>query len=154
MRLEPLLLPENTLLIQGCAERDDVLRRLADHAGGRIPSVGGEGLFAALLDREKRYPTSTPEGVAFPHAMLEEIEDTLVLAAVLDPPVDFRPGEHPPIRLVFGIFGSASRPFQHVQLLARLAMIVRTEAARQRLFATGDGASLHQALIEEDRAHA
>lgn len=153
MRLEPLLDAANTLVLTGCEDRDTVLRRLAEHAQSRIGAVPGEGLYEALLDRERRYPTSTPEGVAFPHAMLEEIEDTLLIVARLQPPVEFRPGEHRAIRLVFGIFGSAGKPFQHVQLLARLAMIVRTKAARERLFGATDASSLHAALIEEDRAH-
>ena len=153
MRLEPLLDAANTLVLTGCPDRDAVLRRLAEHAHGRIGAIPSDGLYEALLDRERRYPTSTPEGVAFPHAMLEEIGETLLIVARLTPPVAFRPGEHGPIRLVFGIFGSASKPFQHVQLLARLAMIVRTKAARERLCAASDGAALFGALLEEDRAH-
>lgn len=153
MRLEPLLDAANTLVLADCSDRDTVLRRLAEHAHARLESIPAESLYEALQDRERRYPTSTPEGVAFPHAMLEEIDQTLVIAARLEPPVAFRPGEHRPIRLVFGIFGSASKPFQHVQLLARLAMVVRTKAARERLVGAPDAASLYTALIEEDRAH-
>ena len=154
MRLEPLLDAGNVLVLRDCRDRDEVLRRLAEHAGGRIAGVPVEGLYESLLDRERRYPTSTPEGVAFPHAMLEQIDQTMVIAARLEPPVGFRPGEHGPIGLVFGIFGSAGRPFQHVQLLARLAMIVRTKAARERLCSVAEAGDLHRALIEEDRAHA
>lgn len=153
MRLEPLLKNENVVVLEGCEGRDDVLARLADLAASQIEGLTASDLFEALADRERRYPTSTPEGVAFPHAMLEEISETLVIAARLGSPIEFRPGEHGATRLVFGIFGSASRPFQHVQLLARLAMIVRTEASRKRLFEAPDDGSLFEALVAEDRSH-
>jgi len=138
MRLEPLLQPDRTLILEGHSEAKEVLRELADRAHESLREVPADALYEALVDRERRYPTSTPEGVAFPHAMLSEITDTLVLAALLRPAVAFREGDHPPVDVVFAMFGSASKPFQHVQLLARLARVVRGDGALHRLRAAPD----------------
>ncbi|MCZ7597292.1 MAG: PTS sugar transporter subunit IIA [Gammaproteobacteria bacterium] len=48
-----------------------------------------------LMAREKQMPTSTPEGVAFPHALAAEIDKTHVAAALLKPGVDFGVAHHP-----------------------------------------------------------
>ena len=51
------------------------------------------------------------------------------------------------------IVGAEERPFGHVQLLARLARVVRHEDARDRILAATDAGALRDALITEDRAH-
>ena len=153
MRIEPLLSPERVVMLSDLSERDDVLRRLAQVASTGLPGRSDEELFEALHERERRYPTSTPEGIAFPHAMLEGIDATVLVAACVRPAVDFRPNEHPPVDLAFAMIGSSSEPFQHVQLLARLARVCRGQGALEKFRGVTDAAALLEALIEEDRAH-
>jgi PTS system nitrogen regulatory IIA component len=153
MRLEPLLSEERTAVLRGCGDRDAVLAGLSDLGAGAIEGMDASALLSALVERENQYPTSTPDGVAFPHAMLPDLERTVVVVVALSPPVDFRPGQHPPIRVAFGMFGSASRPFDHVQLLARLARIVRNPGVVDRLGSCEDAGALFRALVDEDRAH-
>ena len=153
MRIEPLLEPERVVVLTDLSDRDGVLRGLARVAAGGVAERDEDELFQALLEREERYPTSTPEGVAFPHAMLDGISSTVLVAAAVRPAVDFRPGEHPPVDLAFAMIGSASEPFQHVQLLARLARVCRGVGALDKFRAAKDAESLLRALVEEDRAH-
>ncbi|GAB4552072.1 MAG: hypothetical protein Tsb0013_14280 [Phycisphaerales bacterium] len=153
MRIEPLLAPERVVVLTDASDRDDVLRGLARIAATGLPERGEEELFEALLEREKRYPTSTPEGVAFPHAMLDGVDATVLVAAAVRPAVDFRPGEHPAVDLAFAMIGSVAEPFQHVQLLARLARVCRGSGALDSFRAAKDAQSLFEALVEEDRAH-
>ncbi len=153
MRIEPLLTPERVVVLTDATERDDVLRGLARVAASGLPDRTEDELFKALIEREKRYPTSTPEGVAFPHAMLDGVEETVLVAAAVRPAVDFRPGEHPAVDLAFAMIGSASEPFQHVQLLARLARVCRGVGALDKFRQASDAETLHAALIDEDRAH-
>lgn len=153
MRIEPLLVPERVVLLSGLSERDGVLRELAAVASSGLPDRSDDELYEALHERERRYPTSTPEGVAFPHAMLEGIESTVLVAAVVRPSVDFRPGEHPPVDLAFAMFGSSAEPFQHVRLLARLARVCRGDGALDRFRSASDEGAFLEALIDEDRAH-
>ena len=153
MRIEPLLAPERVVMLTDASERDAVLRGLADVAASGLPGRSTDELYEALLEREKRYPTSTPEGVAFPHAMLEGVEETVLVAAGVRPAVDFRPGEHPAVDLAFAMIGSSAEPFQHVQLLARLARVCRGEGALAKFRAASDPEALLGALVDEDRAH-
>ncbi len=140
-------------MLRGCGDRDAVLAGLARMGAAVIEGEDESSLLAALVEREDRYPTSTPDRVAFPHAMLPGLDRTVVVVAALSPAVEFRPGDHPPIEVAFGMFGSSARPFEHVQLLARLARIVRAPGVVDRLSSVSDGAELYRALVDEDRAH-
>ncbi|MCA9310903.1 MAG: PTS sugar transporter subunit IIA, partial [Phycisphaerales bacterium] len=99
------------------------------------------------------HPTSTPEGVAFPHAMLPAIKKTIIIPAILRPPVDFGVRSHPAASLIFCMFGDSNEPFSHVRLLARLARIAHSPGALDRLRAATDAADLYSILVAEDRAH-
>ena len=97
--------------------------------------------------------TSTPEGVAFPHALAENIDQTFVALAKIPSGVDFGIPQHPKSDLVFCMFGSSDQPWEHVKLLARLARLVHTEDARERLRMATNGADLYARLLEEDQSH-
>ncbi len=153
VHIEPLLHEETSLIIHGERRREDVLRHLAVAAAHEISHLGEEELFRLLLERERQYPTCTPEGVAFPHAMVKELDKSLLVIARLEPGVDFRVANFPPVEIVFGVFSPVSRPFEHVRVLARLARIARAPGAIERLSSCRNSIILYNQLIAEDRAH-
>ncbi len=106
-----------------------------------------------LIDREMQMPTSTPDGVAFPHALAPQVERTMVVAARVVEGVDFGVTGHPPCDLILCLFGTSENPWEHVRLLARLARLVHTESSRTNLRAAVDADDLYQRLLDEDRSH-
>lgn len=153
MALQPYIRPDLTFILEGVESRDELFKRLAASVDAMIPALKGEALVQRLMAREKQMPTSTPEGVAFPHALAAEIDKTHVAAALLKPGVDFGVAHHPRSDLVFCMFGPTSDPWDHVRLLARLARIVRSETARTRLRGAASAADLYETLLAEDRSH-
>ncbi len=154
MDLASYLRPELVLVLDEPLSRDELFDVISRHVDELIPSLDGSALKQQLIHREAQGPTSTPDGVAFPHAMSEKIARTLIIAVLLREPVDFGNADHPPSDLIFCMFGSTESPWEHVRLLARLARLVHTEDAQQRLRSSADPRALHDALLEEDRSHA
>lgn len=153
MQLEPFLNPDAVLVLEQPKDQGDVLRALAARAGALIPEVDPQRLLEGLLDREERFPTSTPESVAFPHVLLPEIQRTILIPAVLKPGVSWGSTGHPRQDVVFGMFGNSERPWEHVRMLARLARVARGVGALERLRACTTAHALFNALVVEDRAH-
>lgn len=154
MQLEPYLNPDRTLIIDAPESKDALLHAIAECAAHTIADASPDQLASDLADRERRHPTSTPEGVAFPHAMHPGIESTVLVAALIKDGVDFGVDTHPPTDIVFAIFGDADKPFSHIRVLARLARVARGDGALERFRAAPDPTALHQALVSEDRKHA
>ncbi|MEQ9617398.1 MAG: PTS sugar transporter subunit IIA [Phycisphaerales bacterium] len=151
MRLDTLLKRDRVLVLDACKDRNELFARLIEPVDSLGPSA--EDLIDALKKREALGPTSTPDGVAFPHAMLEGITETALVVALVKGGTNFEVGDHPHCDLIFCMFGSPARPWEHVQLLARLARISRGDDALDRLRACTDNESLYAALAEEDRRH-
>lgn len=154
MRLASYLTADRVFIFEKIADRDALLRALAREAAAFVPSHDSDELYQSLRTREEQMPTSTPEGVAFPHALLADSTETIVLAARVSPPIAMGGPTQPATDIVFCMVGSAQRPWDHVRLLARLARIARGEGALGRLRKAGTPAELHAALMKEDEAHA
>lgn len=153
MVVEPYLHPDLTLVIEGSMTRSELFDRLTAAVDDLIPSIDGAELKRLLESREAQGPTSTPEGVAFPHAMSAEIDRTMIVAIRVLGGVDFGVPNHPRADMVFALFGSPNNPWDHVRLLARLARLMHTDEARQRVRGAKTAEALYQHLLEEDRAH-
>jgi len=152
MRLEYLLDSKRTLVLDGVTERDELLRELSAAAAGAAGLDAGE-VERALREREKQAPTSTPEGVAFPHALIEGVGETILVAARAPSGVSMGAPDQPPADIFFCMVGAAEKPWEHVRLLARLARIARGEGALDRIRGAGTPEALHEALVAEDRSH-
>ena len=151
MRLEHFLDAERTVVLTGVGSSAELLNRLASVASEA--GVDGAALESALAEREEQMPTSTPEGVAFPHALLAGLDETIVIAARVPDGVVMGKGDHPPADIVFCMVGAADKPWDHVRLLARLARIARGPGALDRLRKANDAAGFYEALVAEDRSH-
>src|SRR5688572_30220421 len=103
MRLEPYLDPNLVLILDKPEDKDAVLAALAAAAAQGL-GVPEADVLAALKAREDQMPTSTPEGVGLPHALLKGIDRTIVIPMVLRSGVKFGSSNHPPSTLVFGMF--------------------------------------------------
>jgi PTS system nitrogen regulatory IIA component len=153
MRLEPLLQNELTMVLPGPASRDALLEQISKRMAEVLEGVDAEALQSALATREQQGPTSTPEGVAFPHAMVEGMDETVVAVAVLEKGVPFGHADHPPSDVIFVIAGSQASAWEHVSVLARLARICHTPGALRSFRDCRDGEQLYEVLRAEDARH-
>lgn len=154
MALGPHLVDGGTLILTGPVDRTTILMRAAEVAATAMIDAGvtAADLLAALEAREKQSPTGTPEGVAFPHAVLPGLPRSVVVAMLVGEAVDF--GADRPCDLVFAMFGDSNQPWVHVRLLARLARITAPADARDRLRQATTGDAFRAGILAEDEANA
>ena len=152
MALAPYLFESGVLILDSAPDRNAVLAAAAEAVAGVLNGVDQDTLLGALVARESQAATGTPEGIAFPHAMVPDLPDSKVVVIRTATPVDFGTGCR--CDLVFAMFGDANQPWEHVRLLARLARITNRPDSRERLRSAPDAASLLVALQNEDAANA
>ncbi len=154
MALAPYLISEGILVLEPASDLESVLTRAADIAAaamsGSDPAISSEKLLDALQAREVQSSTGTPEGVAFPHALVPGLPRSLVVVMHARTAVHF---DGYRCDLIFAMFGDATQPWEHVRLLARLARLTATPEARDRLRAAESDEALRTAIQAEDEAH-
>ena len=125
-----------------CADIPTALGEIAKHAHQTIlPNFSQDALATALNNRELLHFTSTPEGVAFPHAICAGIapDDSGIVILTLLRPILW--GSHQ-VEIVVGLIGSSSEPWRQVRNLARIARVCSQADIRQQLTACIDHAQL------------
>jgi len=135
-------IPDATILIRTISEQ------MASSTG-----LAAATLEQAFTERLRRGGVATPEGVAFPHAIIAGVRRTVVGCLLIPGGIELD-ARQPPSDLVFAIAGDATRPWEHVRLLARLSRIAGDEEARRRIRGCTDATSLLDSLREEDARHA
>ncbi len=128
---------------------DEIARRA--HACGLADrSIGS--LAQSLADREAISFTSTPEGVAFPHVIHDAIapDNAMAIVVTLAEPVAW--GSHQ-VSIVLALFGSASEPWRHVRMLARVARICVQPELRQLFMSCKSDEALLSIFTKECNSH-
>lgn len=151
--LKPFVDHGVALILEDVVSREALFTRIGNAVASTMAGVDGDELAAALMRRESQSATSTPEGVAFPHVVADDIPRTLVVPVKLTTGVDFGQPDHPPCDLVLCLFGNAAEPWSHVKLLARLARMVHTEDARAALRRCTSADELLRCVLSQDEQH-
>ena len=129
MLLSDHLPREAVLLLPSVRTRQDLFPMLSDalcRAHGL--DLGGK-ILAGVLEREAKMSTAVGQGIAIPHARLEEVPGFLAAAALCPSGLDFPAPDGEPVRLVFLLVSSPATAGLHVRALAAVG---RTCPARVR----------------------
>ena len=150
MRIPDFSSPELCWVLKNLSSRDDVLRALSEKVAAKNSGIQASELFDALLEREKRGSTATPEGVAFPHTTVEGLDQSLVGVALLDQPINFSEGTESPCNILFLLMGPPGSEWDHLRILAHISRICRRPHALDSLRCATDGEDLFKRICDED----
>ncbi|MCD6497552.1 MAG: PTS sugar transporter subunit IIA [Deltaproteobacteria bacterium] len=142
-------------------DKPDLLMHLADRAAAILPWVDADGLYAALLAREREASTGIGNGVAIPHASMEGLQAPFCLMARLARPMDYDAIDHEPVRLLFLLASPASTTTdgkgmvstRHVKMLARLARLCMRPGFIDELLAAATSEDVLAIVRQEDGRH-
>ncbi len=119
--MSDLLTPELVLLdVDLGAERQGVIRALAERVVAAGRATDADALFADAWDRESKADTGVPGGIAIPHCRSAAVTTASLAMARLSKPVDFGSADAP-ADLVFMIAAPDGAHQDHLALLSKLA---------------------------------
>jgi fructose-specific phosphotransferase system IIA component len=123
--------------------KEEALEEMTELLGkaGRVPSR--DELLKALLAREKLTSTGVGDGIAIPHAMLPGLEETLLAFGRKAEGLPFDAIDRKPVQLIFLLAGPRGHEFVHLQLLSRLARLMRDTSFRQALMGADTPQEVH-----------
>ncbi len=130
--LSGLLAPERIVIWKDPITTRDIRKRLVESVTRGNPSLEPQHVIEKLLEREKQGSTYLNEGIALPHARLEEINEPLVAlglthGGVLDAQTE------KPVEAVFLLLSPESGSNIHLQLLARVGRALQNRELRRAL---------------------
>lgn len=147
MEISSILRPAAVRMVHSMTSK----KRLFQDLGEIAATVYGLPLNAtidALLDRESLGPTGVGQGIALPHARLEELTNVIGVFMRIEKPMEFDAVDRQPVDLVFGLFAPAHSGVEHLKALALVSRTLRDPAVCAKLRSNDDPATLHAVLTE------
>jgi PTS system nitrogen regulatory IIA component len=148
MKIGEFLQPQGVLIDVAARSKSRLLQLLSASAADAL-KLPEQTILHALLAREKLGSTGVGAGVAIPHARIAGVAKPFGLFARLSKAIDFDAIDEVPVDLVFLLLMPDSAGKDHLNALACVARVLRSEAALQKIRGAHDATALHQALTQE-----
>jgi PTS system nitrogen regulatory IIA component len=134
-------------------DKAGIIDELAAHIAARVPGIERERLATALGEREKLASTAIDQGVAIPHAKLNDLAALVACVGRKTAGVDFQSMDGRPTHLFFVLVAPENSTGVHLKALARISRLFRDPGFRQRLMEATDANALYQTIVDEDAKH-
>ena len=147
MDLSDIVTPEAIKIVSAVSSKKRLFQDLGEIAFAAY-GVSGDDAVAALLDRESLGPTGVGNGLALPHARLEELDRVIGVFVRLEKPLDFDAVDRQAVDLIFALFAPKESGVDHLKALALVSRTLRDADVCAKLRSNVDVPTLHAVLTE------
>ena len=112
-------------------------------------SVNHETIVTALQDREQLGPTGMGNGIAIPHARIDNISSIKGMFIRLEKPINFDSMDKQKVDLIFSILAPIDSGVDHLKALAKVSRLLRDQNICSKLRSTADITALHSILTQD-----
>lgn len=144
-RISDFLKPDHVAVDMVAASKSHLLRLLSETAAEAL-GIESEDILGALVSRETLGSTAVGDGVALPHAPVENIAAPFGLLVRLGKPIDFDAVDDNPVDIVFMLLFPADGSASCLQALACIAKRLRMPDVLKRIRSASDRQRLYSAL--------
>lgn len=115
--------------------RRDTISKLTETAC-KVSGMNALLVEEAVWEREETLPTGIGNGVALPHARIEELARPLVTVGISDTGVDFDAPDGKPANVIFLILTPKNNPNAQLEIVSEIARLFRDEDMCDRVLRT------------------
>ncbi len=133
MKIKNILSPAVVTTSLKSATKEGVISELLDLLVSAKLITDRDAVLSALMDRERKMSTGIQHGVAIPHGKTSAVKNLVACIGIKKDGVDFASLDGEPSRIFIMTLSPLDRVGPHVQFLAEVSMVIKTEEARQRL---------------------
>ena len=111
-----------------------------------------DSISKAIWDREKSMSTAIGEGIALPHARVDNLDKPILCFFRLKNPVEFSAPDNRPVQLLFLELTDTNDDGMQLNLIAQVSRFVSRAKNRQKLLKFTKEDDIHQVLSFDERA--
>lgn len=148
MKLSHLLTPDQILVPFGAEDKWAAIAAMPGVlvAAGRLDAEREGVAVEALISRERSMTTGMENGVAIPHAALDELTGVLGVLAIARQGIPFDTLDRQPGRILVGLLIPRAEKLLHIRTLAAIAKLLSRAELREELLACLDPAAALRAI--------
>ena len=147
MELSNLIVPAAVRVVGQFTSKKRLFQELGEIAA-QAYGMQAASVVDGLQERESLGPTGVGQGVALPHARLEDLTRIVAVFLRLEKPLDYDSVDRQPVDLVFGLLAPKDSGVDHLKALALVSRTMRDQSIVSKLRANSDPAKLYAILTE------
>lgn len=147
MNLAKLLKPEAVKVLTSAASKKRLLHDVSDLFQNAY-GLASDEVLSALMERESLGPTGVGNGVALPHARINETKEVIAAFVLLEKPVEFEAVDRQPVDIAFALLAPGDAGVEHLKALALVSRTLRDPSICSKLRRNPDPQTLYTILSE------
>jgi len=153
MKLSEIIEEEDIISDLKASDKKSVLEELAEVISNHEPSINKKDIVKVLMERERLGTTGIGDGVAIPHGKLNGVRQPLISFGRSKKGMDFDAMDGQPAYLFFLLIAPENSSGIHLEILARIAKILKNSAFRKKLMESGTREECYQTIIQSDEEY-
>ncbi|MCY4180607.1 MAG: PTS IIA-like nitrogen regulatory protein PtsN [Litoreibacter sp.] len=153
MKINDILQPGSVRSVSSISSKKRLFQELSEVAASCY-SLSQPLVFEALQERENLGPTGVGQGVALPHARIDNLDKVVAVFLRLDKPVDFDSADRQPVDLFFCLLAPTDAGVEHLKALALVSRTLRQQQVCAKLRANDDATTLLTILTDSQNSQA
>lgn len=153
MKLSEIIEEEDIISDLKASDKKSVLEELAEVLSNHEPSINKKDIVKVLMERERLGTTGIGDGVAIPHGKLNGVRQPLISFGRSKKGMDFDAMDGQPAYLFFLLIAPENSSGIHLEILARIAKILKNSAFRKKLMEAGTRKECYQTIIQSDEEY-
>ncbi len=150
MRLSEILAIDNIIPELKAKDKKSVLGELAEVIARYDADIDKDDLVKVLIEREHLGSTGIGDGVAIPHGKLSSVTQPMVSFGRSKKGLDFDSMDGQPAFLFFLLLAPENSSGVHLQVLTKIARILKSSTFRKELMNVGSREEIYQTIIQTD----
>lgn len=131
--------------------KPDIIRELVDLVSRCEDRIDRDCLYDSLMRRESISTTGIGDGIAIPHCMTGQVENTRIAFGRKLDGARFDAVDNKPVSLFFLLVGPEGNPTRHLQVLSKLARYLHDPIFCQKLLDAESAGKVVEAFRSKDR---
>ena len=151
MKLSELLTRESVILPLRADDKWAAITRMARCFvdTGALPQGQLAAVTAALVAREESMTTGMEDGIAIPHAAVDDLPEVLATLGIAPEGVPFESLDDAPARILVCLVIPRSKKLQHIRTLAEIAKLLSRAPVREQLLHCDDPQQVLEVILAE-----
>lgn len=150
MKLAEILDEGNIIPDLRARDKRGVLEELTETISRQEPAVDKTALVKVLVERERLGSTGIGDGVAIPHGKLNSVDHPIISFGRSKKGLDFESMDGQPAYLFFLIVAPEDSSGFHLQVLAKIAKLLKNSRFRKKLMEANTRLELYKTILEGD----
>ena len=121
-------------ILMNCQSRSkkNVLELISQIASG-ISETSEDIIFQKLYEREKLGTTAFGNGIAIPHARIDDLSEAKIIILKLETAIDFNSSDGKKVDLIISLLAPNNENEMHIKILSKIAEMLDDKVCREKI---------------------